>query len=121
MAHIFSAFIITVIGYILLYFYLPPGEHAKSDKTYIVFATIFAFSFSMMLGAMWEIFEYAMDTGFGHNMQKSGLVDTMEDFIACFLGSLIPCVMFLTDKKRKRKSFVTNAINKYLKISMLPD
>ena len=121
MAHIFSAFIITVIGYIILYFYLPPEEHARSDKTYLIFATIFALSFSIMLGVMWEIFEYVMDISFGHNMQKSGLVDTMEDLIACFFGSLIPCVMFLLDTKRKRKSFVTTAINKYLEISRSPD
>lgn len=119
-AHVFSAFIITIIGYIILYFYLPPKENARSDKTYLVFATIFAFSFSMMLGSLWEIFEYLMDTVFGHNMQKSGLIDTMDDFLACLFGSLIPCVMFLVDTRTKRKSFVTTAINKYLKITKTP-
>jgi hypothetical protein len=121
MAHVISAFIITIIGYIILYFYLPPEEYARNNKTYLVFATIFAFSFSMMLGAMWEIFEYFMDVTFGHNMQKSGLTDTMGDFLACLAGSLMPCILFLTDIKRKKKSFVTALINKYLEISKRPD
>jgi hypothetical protein len=35
----------------------------------------------MTFGAVWEIFEFAMDSNFGLNMQKSGLVDTMWDLI----------------------------------------
>jgi uncharacterized membrane protein YjdF len=41
----------------------------------------FAFCFAMTIGALWEIFEFAMDVNFGLNMQKSGLTDTMWDLI----------------------------------------
>ncbi|WP_343079322.1 hypothetical protein [Ostreiculturibacter nitratireducens] len=46
-----------------------------------------AFCFSVTLGALWEIFEYAMDVNFGMNMQKSGLVDTMWDLIVDVIGA----------------------------------
>ena len=51
------------------------------------FVALFAFLFSVSLGTLWEIFEFAMDQLFGLNMQKamlgdpSGLTDTMWDLI----------------------------------------
>ena len=37
---------------------------------------LLSFCTAMTVGAMWEVFEYGMDQGFGLNMQKSGLDDT---------------------------------------------
>ncbi len=45
------------------------------------------FCFAMMIGAMWEVFEFGMDQLFGMNMQKSGLVDTMGDLILDMAGA----------------------------------
>lgn len=51
------------------------------------FVALFAFLFSVSIGTLWEIFEFAMDQIFGLNMQKpmlgdpSGLTDTMWDLI----------------------------------------
>lgn len=47
----------------------------------------FGFCFAMTIGALWEIFEFAMDVNFGLDMQKSGLVDTMWDLIVDALGA----------------------------------
>ena len=44
---------------------------------------------AVAIGAVWEIFEFAMDQTFGLNMQKSGLVDTMWDLIVDTLGAAI--------------------------------
>ncbi len=49
----------------------------------------FAFCFAMTVGAVWEIFEYAMDRNFGLNMQKSGLDDTMGDLVVNAVGAAI--------------------------------
>lgn len=49
----------------------------------------FSFCFAVAIGAIWEIFEFAMDQSFGLNMQKSGLVDTMWDLIVDSLGALL--------------------------------
>ncbi|MCX7644208.1 MAG: hypothetical protein N2Z62_02790 [Rhodobacteraceae bacterium] len=49
----------------------------------------FGFCFAMTVGAVWEIFEFAMDQNFGLNMQKSGLMDTMWDLIVDALGASV--------------------------------
>jgi hypothetical protein len=53
---------------------------------------IFSFAFGLAIGALWEIFEYAMDTWFGLNMQKSGLRDTMADLIVDAIGAGVASV-----------------------------
>jgi hypothetical protein len=54
---------------------------------------LFSFCFALAIGALWEIYEFAMDSIFGLNMQKSGLVDTMWDLVVdaggAFVASLI--------------------------------
>lgn len=50
---------------------------------------LFGFCFAVNIGAIWEVFEYAMDQTFGMNMQKSGLQDTMWDLIVDAIGGLI--------------------------------
>ena len=49
----------------------------------------FAFCFAVMIGAVWEIWEFTLDQLFGMNTQKSGLVDTMWDLIVDTAGALI--------------------------------
>ncbi|MET4682469.1 hypothetical protein [Brevundimonas faecalis] len=49
----------------------------------------FAFCFAVMIGAVWEIWEFTLDQVFGLNTQKSGLVDTMWDLIVDAVGALI--------------------------------
>lgn len=65
------------------------------------FVCLFAFCFSVALGAVWEIYEFAADGFFGMNMQKfmladgtvlaghAALADTMKDIIVDVLGSLL--------------------------------
>jgi hypothetical protein len=86
-----SGFLLGIVGFLLVYVLnekdslnidLPPG-----------FIALFAFMFSMTLGVLWEIFEFAMDALFGMNMQKSGLVDTMWDLIIDGIGALTIAVM----------------------------
>lgn len=57
------------------------------------FVALFTFMFAVGLGAIWEIFEFAMDSFFGMNMQKSGLVDTMWDLIVDSVGALVISVL----------------------------
>ena len=59
--------------------------------------------FAVAIGAVWEIFEFAMDQTFGTNMQKSGLMDTMADLIVYVIGSAIGGISgFLYLKGRER-------------------
>ena len=53
---------------------------------------LLSFCAAMAVGVLWEIFEYAMDQLFGFNMQKSGLHDTMGDFIVNAFGATLAAV-----------------------------
>ena len=44
---------------------------------------------AITIGALWEVFEYGMDTWFGTNMLKSGLDDVMSDMMVNTVGAVI--------------------------------
>lgn len=85
--HTGSGFLLGVLGFLLVYVLneRPDIEMHMRPR----FVALFAFMFSIGIGAIWEIFEFAMDQVFGMNMQKSGLVDTMWDLIVDCIGALI--------------------------------
>lgn len=70
----------------LFVFMLFEGDRFAAPPLAIAFIT---FCVAMMVGAMWEVFEFTMDTTLGMNMQKSGLNDTMADLILNAIGGLI--------------------------------
>ena len=70
----------------LLMLMLVKGERLKAAPITVAF---FAFCFAVMIGALWEIWEFTLDQVFGLNTQKSGLVDTMWDLIVDAIGALI--------------------------------
>lgn len=74
-----------LIGFVLV-FMMFQGDRYAAPPFAVAF---FAFCFAMAIGAVWEIFEFAMDQMFGLNMQKSGLMDTMWDLIMDFIGAFI--------------------------------
>ncbi|MCJ2184745.1 hypothetical protein MTR62_18920 [Novosphingobium sp. 1949] len=74
------------------------------------FLACFAFCFSVTLGALWEVFEFAMDTLFATTMQKpmlgdpSGLTDTMWDLIVDGAGALLASALGLVTLRRARQA-----------------
>jgi len=70
-----------------------------------LFVAIFAFSFSMMWGVVWELLEFDIDLAFDTNMQRwqddpstqtsqgSGVLDTMFDQFAHLVGALIVAII----------------------------
>ncbi len=54
-----------------------------------IYIAIITFGFAVMLGTLWEIFEFIADVLFGLNMQKSGQVDTMTDLLVNTAGASI--------------------------------
>ena len=73
-----------------------------------------AFAFAVSIGAIWEIFEYAMDQIFGLNMQKSGLHDTMTDLIVDSIGALIGAVAGYIYLKRGGTRFLPLTIHRFV-------
>ena len=90
MLHVLSGVIIGAIGFSLVY---TLNQTSVAMNLSDVFVAIFSFSFALSIGALWEIYEFLMDSLFGLNMQKSGLVDTMWDLIVDALGALVVSVL----------------------------
>lgn len=91
--HSTSGLLMGILGFLLVY--------VLNESENIAFAMMprfvafFAFIFAVAVGAIWEIFEFAMDSFFGARMQKpmfddpSGLTDTMWDMIVNTIGAAI--------------------------------
>ncbi|MDD4323658.1 MAG: hypothetical protein PHR78_06090 [Eubacteriales bacterium] len=80
------------------------------------FIALFSFCFAVMIGVVWEIYEFTADSLLGMNMQKhsteagvplvgqAALADTMEDFIINVLSALVISVAgFFSVRKKQRK------------------
>ncbi len=83
--HFGSAMGFGLVGFVIV-FLLFEGERYRAPHAALAFI---AFCISITIGALWEIFEFAMDQIFGLNMQKSGLPDTMGDLIVDTIGAAI--------------------------------
>ena len=79
-----------MIGFVLVY--LLNQSQSKHIHLSPGFISFFAVSFSALMSVLWEIFEFAVDSLLGFNMQESGIPDTMGDFIVNLLGALVVAV-----------------------------
>ncbi|GFE65493.1 hypothetical protein [Litoreibacter roseus] len=86
--HGFSAIGFGLTGFLFV-FMLFEGDRFAAPPSAVAFIT---FCVAMMMGAVWEIFEFLMDQTFGLNMQKSGLYDTMGDLMINAVGGLIASI-----------------------------
>lgn len=111
--HAESGFFLGMFGFILVYILneeVRISVHMKAG-----FLALFAFTFAMTIGVLWEIMEFGMDSFFNFNMQKSGLVDTMWDLIFGGLGAAVITVLgYLWLKFRISSYFFDNSLAKFL-------
>lgn len=95
--HTGSGLLLGIVGFLLVYILNETEDIGLTMKP--GFVALFAFLFAVSFGALWEIFEFSMDSFFGMNMQKpmlgdpSGLTDTMWDLIVDTLGALVIAVL----------------------------
>lgn len=80
-----SAIGIGILGFLLI-FMLFEGDRYAAPPWAI---GMLSFCVAMTVGVLWEVFEFAMDELFGFNMQKTGLDDTMSDFIVNTIGATL--------------------------------
>jgi hypothetical protein len=73
-----------------------------------------AFSISLTINSLWEIFEFTMDESFGLNMQKSGLDDTMWDLIAGAGGAIVGAAAGYAFLKGRDKSGLPGLIAEFV-------
>ncbi|MBE5759665.1 MAG: hypothetical protein E7332_06550 [Clostridiales bacterium] len=110
--HFFSAAMLGALGFMLV-----DILNHTSGKVQLspLFVGLFAFSFAVMIGVLWEIYEFSFDALLGLNMQKfrledgtlligrEALSDTMMDFITNTLGALVVPVLGAVSEKIKLK------------------
>ena len=61
---------------------------------YIFLITLSAFSFSICIGTLWELFKFICDYFFKTSMVKDGFEDTISDLIAKTFGAFITSIIF---------------------------
>ncbi|MCD6234558.1 MAG: hypothetical protein J7K63_05935 [Candidatus Marinimicrobia bacterium] len=115
--HTLSGAMIGFIGFLIVY----KINHKYSMDFNPLLIAVFAFTFSVTIAVIWEIFEFLMDVYFGTAMQKwdlpegtsligrsyqgSGLRDTMSDLILGSAGALVTSVIsYFLYKNEKRKT-----------------
>jgi hypothetical protein len=89
--HTSSGFILGIVGFLLVY--VLNNNRLNSINLKPGFIALFAFMFSIGIGALWEIFEFIMDQLLDHKMQEDSLIDTMWDLIVDSIGALIISIM----------------------------
>lgn len=116
--HASSGLLLGIFGFLLVYV-LNENERAQLSMR-PRFVALFAFLFAVAVGALWEIFEFAMDSLAGTNMQKpmlgddSGLTDTMWDLIVDAIGALIISLLGWWYLVRRERSFIEVWIDKFI-------
>lgn len=90
------------------------------------FIAFFAFCFAIMVGVVWEFYEFFSDGLFGTNMQKYKLMngmdligryalqDTMEDLIVDVIGAFVACSIGYISMKYK-KGWIDDLLIKFKK------
>ena len=109
--HSFSGIMASLFAFLLL------AVMNRNDRAYHappLFAALFAFTFSVCIGAMWEIYEFTLDLFLELNMQKyrlndgtlligrDALFDTMKDIVVDVCGAFLASLIgYLSLKARK--------------------
>lgn len=116
--HTGSGLLLGIFGFLLVYVL---NENSRINVyLHIRFVAMFAFLFAVAVGAMWEIFEFAMDRILGLNMQKpmlgdaSGLTDTMWDLIVDTMGAAAISLLGWWYMKRRECSFIDKWIQWFI-------
>jgi len=101
-----------IIGFLFV-FYLFQGDKYAAPPWALA---LISFCFAVSIGAIWEVFEFAMDEIFSLHMQKSGLTDTMSDIIVDMVGASIGAISgFLWIKGRT--SGLTGMIDEFITLN----
>lgn len=99
-----------LIGFVAV-FMMFQGDRFAAPHIAVCF---FSMCFAVFIGTVWEIFEFAMDSLFGLNMQKSGLRDTMGDLIVDVTGAFLGAVVGYLYLIGREKAFLTSLIAEFV-------
>ena len=83
--HFGSAMGFGILGFLLVFMLFQGDRYAAPPWA----LGVLSFCMAVTAGALWEVFEYAMDALFGFDMMKSGLPDTMGDLMVDAVGAAL--------------------------------
>ena len=116
--HMTSGGLLGLFGFMLVFVLnANPRVHLQMRPGFVA---AFAFCFSVTIGTLWEIFEFAMDGFVGSTMQKpmfgdpSGLTDTMWDLIVDAVGALLVTAYGYRSIRDERRSVVRRWIRRFI-------
>jgi hypothetical protein len=114
--HAGSGFLFGMVGFLTIFLLnqsdrIPPGMRPA-------FVCLFAVTFAVTVGVVWEIFEYVMDLlAPSLNMQtgETGVHDTMNDLIVDTVGAVVVAAMGWAYMKSGRYSFIADAVHGFVR------
>jgi hypothetical protein len=114
--HTSSGFLLGIIGFLCV-FLLNRTDRIPRDIRPI-FLCLFAVTFAVTLGVVWEIFEFACDRiAPSMDMQgakETGVRDTMHDLIVDTMGAIVVAAMGWAYLRSGRFSFLADGIKHFL-------
>lgn len=114
--HFSSGLLLGLFGFMIVY--MMNENEAVDFHMRGGFIALFAFFFAIAIGAVWEVFEFAVDELFGTQMQKprpgdsSGLTDTMWDLSLDIAGAAIISFIGWRYLRRTRKGWLRRFIDR---------
>lgn len=118
--HTVSAAMLATLGFILVD-WMNRETHIKLSMN-PAFVALFAFSFAVMVGTVWEIYEFTVDGVLGLNMQhyaapdmtpyigRTAILDTMKDIILDAAAACgVSLLGFFTIRKQKKRITAVDA------------
>lgn len=113
--HTGSGFLLGIIGFLAVFLLNQTDRIPRGIKPF--FLCVFAVTFAVSLGVVWEIFEFLVDRALpGMNMQsrETGVADTMQDLIVDMLGAIAVAAMGWIYLRTGRYSFVADGVRKFI-------
>jgi len=77
-------------------------DKGTTKQRFTLFVVIFAFSFSIALGTLWEVFEFIGDYLFKTNMVKGGLEDTLSDLLVKVVAASTTSIVYYVQIKNEK-------------------
>lgn len=112
--HTGSAIGFGVIGFLFIFMLFDGDRYAAPPWA----LAVLSFACAVCIGALWEIFEFAMDQNFGLNMQKSGLIDTMWDLIVDSIGAFLGAFAgYNYLRVKENKGLLWKAIDSFIQLN----
>ncbi len=111
--HTSSGFILGFVAFLILYI-MVKDNRLQASKLFVGLAIV---SFAVAMGALWEIFEFAVDGLAGGDLQKGSLQDTMWDLVVDSIGAVIIAVIGAQKIFGNNQGLVSRWTNKFVKLN----